>query len=89
MHIRPARTASGWRTPVSGNGVGFPDVIAVKDGRVIAAELKTAKGRLGPGQREWLDALAAAGVEVFVWTPSDWDSIAAMLRGQQQLGGAA
>jgi VRR-NUC domain len=90
LHIRPARTASGdWRTPVSGDGVGFPDLIAVKGDRIIAAELKTTKGRLGPGQREWLAALAAAGVEVFIWTPADWDVIAAQLRGQLELGGAA
>jgi hypothetical protein len=24
-HFRPARTASGWRTPVQGDGAGFPD----------------------------------------------------------------
>jgi hypothetical protein len=89
MHLRPARTAAGWRTPVAGDGIGFPDLIGVKGDRVIAAELKTAKGRLGPGQREWLDALAAAGVEVFIWTPTDWDSIAATLRGHLEIGGAA
>ena len=58
MHLRPARTASGWRTPVAGDGVGFPDVLAVKGSRILAAELKTTKGRLGPGQQEWLDAFS-------------------------------
>ncbi len=89
MHIHPARTMDGWRTPVSGDGVGWPDIVAVKADRLLAVELKVGRGRLGPGQREWLAALATAGVEVAVWTPADWPVIEQTLRGQLDLGGAA
>jgi hypothetical protein len=90
MHVRPARTAAGsWRTPIAGDGIGWPDVVAVKDDRLVAAELKVAGGRLGPGQREWLAALAAAGCEVYVWTPKSWREIEDVLKGQLELGGGA
>jgi hypothetical protein len=61
----------------------------VKGERLVAAELKTEQGRLGPGQREWLAALAAVGAEVAVWTPADWPQIEATLRGQLVIGGVA
>lgn len=82
-HFRPAMTAHGWRTPVSADGAGFPDLILVRarDGRVIAAELKAGKGRVTTQQRAWLDDLAAAGVPAFVWSPADYpDRIADILR---------
>src|SRR5437763_860370 len=44
-HFRPGRTARGWRTPVQGEGVGFLDLVLVR-GRVVWAELKSARGRL-------------------------------------------
>src|SRR5258705_9090381 len=37
-HFRPARTEKGWRTPVSGDGKGFPDLIIVGS-QVLAREL--------------------------------------------------
>lgn len=72
-HFRPARTASGWRTPVGADGAGFPDLVLVRD-RVVYAELKAERGRLGPAQRVWLDILEAAGAEVYLWGPVDWHS---------------
>jgi len=52
---------------------GFPDLVLVRDGRIVYAELKTEKGRLTKHQRDWLKALDDAGQEVYVWRPSDWD----------------
>lgn len=39
-HFRPALTSKGWRTPVQGDGAGFPDLILVRGSRLIVAELK-------------------------------------------------
>ena len=75
-HFRPARTQQGWRTPVSGSlGKGFPDLLMVRGERIIAAELKSEKGKTSPEQTDVLAVLAAAGIETYVWRPSDWEAI--------------
>jgi hypothetical protein len=83
VHVRPARTAHGWRTPLQGpTAVGFPDILAVRRDRVLGAELKSARGALTAEQERWLDDLSHAGVECHVWRPTDWTdgAIEAVLR---------
>ena len=49
---------------------GFPDLILIRDERIIAAELKTRKKTTTTEQREWLDAFAESGVaESVLWRP--------------------
>lgn len=79
FHARPARTRSGWRTPVAGDGVGFPDLVLVRGGRLVVAELKAGRNAPTAAQRRWLAALAAAGAEVYVWKPRDWPAVLAAL----------
>lgn len=57
---------------------GFPDWCLVRD-RVIFAELKTEHGQVSDVQREWLDGLAKAGAECYLWRPGDLDEIADIL----------
>lgn len=71
-HFRPALTARGWRTPVEGDGAGFPDLVLARPGRLIFAELKSERGRVSDEQNAWLDALATPGVVRAVWFPRDW-----------------
>jgi hypothetical protein len=78
-HFRPAYTARGWRTPVQADGAGFPDLVMVGRGRVIAAELKRQQGKTTPDQLAWLAAFTDAGIQAFVWQPSDFDAIAVEL----------
>jgi VRR-NUC domain len=78
-HFRPARTARGWRTPLSGDA-GFPDIVAVRDKRVLFLELKAERGRLSGEQAGWLAELGYAGESVHCWRPSDWDVIEETLR---------
>jgi hypothetical protein len=78
-HARPARTRSGgWATPIQGDK-GFPDLVLAKNGRIIIAELKSAKGRLSPEQETWVRALGCCEedppIEVYVWRPADLDEI--------------
>lgn len=68
-HFRPAMTSKGWRTPVSADGKGFPDLVLVKSWRLIFAELKTDRGRVSTEQQEWLDALP----DSCIWRPKDLD----------------
>lgn len=63
-----------------GNPSGLPDLILLKDGRAVFAELKREGGRLGPRQQEWIARLAGVGFEVRVWFPSDWPEIERTLR---------
>lgn len=79
-HFRPAMTAHGWRTAVSGDGKGWPDLVLLKGNRMIVAELKVGRNKATVEQLAWLDAFKAAGVDAFVWTPTDWDEITGELR---------
>jgi len=75
----------GWRPELcyhtlrsKGSQSGFPDRVLVRD-RIIFAELKRDKGKPTEAQKEWLDALAGAGAEVYLWRPQDLDEIATIL----------
>jgi hypothetical protein len=90
--------AFGWRvyhTFDSRNSApGFPDLVMVRRGRLVFAELKSAHGKLSMPQTEWLMALASVapagvgdeglktgrGVGVFVWHPRDWPEVERTLR---------
>ncbi len=73
----------GWRLCYhtlrsKGSQSGFPDRVLVRE-RVIFAELKREKGVPTPAQVDWLNGLAAAGAEVYLWKPSDLDEIGKIL----------
>lgn len=71
-HFRPALTAKGWRTPVSADGKGFPDLVLLRREQCLVVELKGDNGRLAPEQDDWLRAFIAAGINAAIWTPKDW-----------------
>lgn len=81
-HFRPAKTEQGWRTPVEGDGEGFPDVIAIHPlkGKCVVLELKSETGRLKEKQLEWLRGfMNVQGVTVMVVRPSNWNDLRALL----------
>lgn len=82
-HFRPGRTNRGWRTAVSGDGVGFPDLILVRRGVLVVAELKVGDNTLSVEQGEWLRAFenCPPPVQAFVWFPDDWPEIERVLGG--------
>ena len=53
---------------------GFPDLIAVRGRRLVAIELKTARGRVTEAQMAWLRALnEVTQVDAFILRPAaDW-----------------
>jgi len=75
------------RPDVMAGAKGLPDLIMARSGRVIFAELKSAKGRVRADQQMWLDELQArvpdVTHEVYTWRPADWfdGTIEAVLRG--------
>ena len=84
---RPMRTKHGWATGWKYDGTGWPDLtlIHAERGILIAAELKTAKGRLSEQQIEWertlkiLQANSDNRFRFYVWRPDDWDIIVQLL----------
>lgn len=77
MHVRPAQTTQGWRTPVTGQlGKGWPDLTLVNPmrRRTLAVEVKREFEPLSADQEYVHTMLRAAGWTVFVWRPSDMSS---------------
>jgi hypothetical protein len=68
-----------------GSEPGWPDLVllSVRQHRLIVAELKREGEQPTAAQELWLGALAAVGIEVAVWRPSDLPEIAAVLRGRR------
>jgi hypothetical protein len=79
-HFRPGMNRRGkWETAVQGDGVGFPDIIAVRATRLLVAELKVGKNRPTDSQAAWLAAFQIAGVDAYTWWPKDLDKIREVL----------
>jgi hypothetical protein len=78
LHIRPAQTTHGWRTPIEGPlGKGWPDLVLVNPirRRTLAVEIKRqVDDALTADQRYVHLVLEQAGWAVRVWRPSDLTS---------------
>lgn len=79
-HSRPARTATGWRTPIEGDA-GLPDLVLARDGVVLLVELKSDTGQPTPDQRAWLAAAETCGD---LWRPRDWPRVFDILSAQRK-----
>lgn len=64
-----------------GSRAGYPDRTLVRE-RIVFVELKREKTSPTPDQVDWLDKLAAAGGEVYLWRPSDLEEVARILGGR-------
>lgn len=62
-----------WRTSVSADGKGFPDLVLVRE-RVVFAELKTDRGAKSSDQLWWESDLLNAGAEFHIWRPRDYSA---------------
>jgi hypothetical protein len=92
--VEKATLLRPYHTHIAKRGAnGFPDLLMVRRGRMVIAELKREKGsRVAPAQQKWLDALALVAantpmvergyraIEVYLWRPSDWATIVKVLR---------
>jgi len=85
MFVKPLRAAGGiWKTPTFGTlGKGWPDTTFIhrRTGRTIYVEFKRELGKTTPDQDRVLGILRAAGLEVHVIRPSDFDRLVEVLRG--------
>jgi hypothetical protein len=64
---------------------GWPDLALVRD-RLVMVELKTETGRLSDAQVQWIAMLTRAGVETYVWRPSDIDKALEVLQRRREKG---
>lgn len=64
---------------------GFPDLVLVRE-RIMFVELKSQTGKLGAMQKEWLEALIAAGAEAYVIRPDDLEPLSTILAARQRYG---
>ncbi len=94
-HFRGMQDSRGtWRTPVAGDGAGFPDLVLASGDRrgVMFVELKGDTGRyqVSPAQKHWHATLTASGAICYLWNPDDWRSgrIQSALQDEAQTGGA-
>ena len=54
---------------------GWPDLVLIRDGRLLIRELKTEIGEESPEQIAWLAAIRSCGVDAKTWRPSQWGTI--------------
>ena len=77
--IRKFAKKHGWRVYFSkrSDDKGWPDLVLVRDGQLIFAELKRETGyKIYPEQEEWLEDLSEVeSVEAHMWFPHDFESI--------------
>lgn len=83
--VRDIAELLGWKCYHTWNSIhspaGFPDLVLVRPPRIIFAELKLRGRKPTPAQQDWLNLLGECPqVEVYLWTPEDWDSIVEVLR---------
>lgn len=66
----------------TGSEPGFPDLVMIRKGRLIVAELKTERGKVTVSQQEWLDDFRAVEgpPSVHLWRPSHADEVMEVLK---------
>jgi len=72
-HVHDSRTQE-W-----GTDPGFPDLVMVRDDRILFVEIKREHGRVARTQTPWLQALDLPGIEVYIWRPSHEDIVRQVL----------
>lgn len=82
VHIRKVLVKMGekthYETPFDIDGVGSFDLDFYRE-RHFKAELKFGKNKPTPEQREWHKRYCEAGVEAYIWYPSDAEHIIEVL----------
>jgi protein-disulfide isomerase-like protein with CxxC motif len=62
------------------SAAGFPDLVLIRNGKLIVAELKTDTGRVSAEQATWLELFAECGIPAMTWRPADWPEIVEKLK---------
>ncbi|WP_082839255.1 hypothetical protein [Gemmata sp. SH-PL17] len=63
---------------------GFPDLVVIRTGVLVVAELKVGRNKTTADQEKWLALFESiAGTRVFRWRPEHWFAIYAELTGKR------
>jgi hypothetical protein len=62
---------------------GWPDLILLRDGRVLFVELKREGGKLTRQQERWQEIFTRQRIAHDVWRPSDYDRMVKILGGTE------
>ena len=62
-----------------GSASGFPDLVMVREKKVLAVELKVGTNKPTKDQWRWLKELDRATVEADVWRPENWPAVQKLL----------
>lgn len=68
------RGPTDYRTIPDPDAQGFPDLVLVRKGKLLFAELKSKRGKLTPSQDIWLGELERTGARTYLWRPEDWEA---------------
>lgn len=79
-HVRTTNNKVKFVTPVAADGGGFPDLILVRDGTLIAMELKVGRNKPSEAQLAWLALFRASHNAAHCFYPEDWTEIVKVLR---------
>ena len=75
------RRGKAWTASAAGTSPGWPDETMLRDGVMLAVELKTETGKVTEAQQQVLDRLRLVpGVYVDVWRPRDLARLRVILR---------
>lgn len=85
--VRKWAVRGGWLGYFTWNSIhspaGYPDLVLLKHGRLVVAELKTERGHTTGQQDAWLDGWHLVPcAEVYVWRPHDEDEVRRVLLGE-------
>jgi len=70
---------AGKRWAPQGEERGWFDFVFAREGRVIFVEAKGDRGSASEDQEAWAALFRSAGLEVYLWGPSDLDAAARVL----------
>lgn len=81
VHFERMGNSQGqWRTPAYGPlGKGWPDLVLIRRGTTVYAELKAQNKYPTDAQKEVLRVLSNASPHVYVWRPSDFPQVLEVL----------
>ena len=79
-HIFCELRCTGWQCTFNPDsryvrGTGFPDIMAYREGKVVAIECKMPGNKVSREQGGWLNALADAGIETHIIYPADVEKL--------------